>query len=207
VPPLRPWQILVVVGAIIGLVALRFIFGPFSLQGLLLIAVTAVAASQFGPVAAIISTALGFVAAHLQLLIQNPAFVREPWRIFTRQYFIGFGIYLAFSALLVLASQRHYGTLAQLTKARREKDDLDHHYRTNLEQSLVRETTARREAEEVTGVKEGLLAQLADLQQRLFALVSASGALLASPRVEDVLPATLTVARDLLGRRLRGVAA
>jgi signal transduction histidine kinase/ActR/RegA family two-component response regulator len=198
VPALRQSQIVVIVGAIVGLVVLRFVFGPFSLQGLLLIAVTAVAASQFGPVAAIVSTALGFVAAHVQLLIQNPAFLREPWRIFTRQYFIGFGIYFAFSALLVLASQRHYGTLAQLTKARREKDDLDRQYRTDLEQSLTRETDARREAEEVTGVKEGLLAQLEDLQHRLLALVSASGALLASPRVEDVLPATLTVARDVL---------
>ena len=37
-----------------------------------------------------------------------------------------------------------------------------------------------------------------DLQRRLIALVAASGSLLGSPRVDDVLPATLRLARDLV---------
>ena len=41
-------------------------------------------------------------------------------------------------------------------------------------------------------------AALADLQQRLQALVGASGVLLESPRVDDVLPATLKLARELV---------
>ena len=37
-----------------------------------------------------------------------------------------------------------------------------------------------------------------DLQQRLLAVVAASGSLLRSPRVDDVIPAILRIARDLV---------
>src|SRR6185503_12793141 len=37
-----------------------------------------------------------------------------------------------------------------------------------------------------------------DLQQRLLAVVAASGSLLRSPRVDDVIPAVLRIARDLV---------
>ena len=48
----------------------------------------------------------------------------------------------------------------------------------------------------------------ADIQHRLFGLVSRAGVLLGSPRIEDVLPGILhRRARKRLGRRLRGLAA
>ena len=37
-----------------------------------------------------------------------------------------------------------------------------------------------------------------DLQQRLLAVVAASGSLLRSPHVDDVIPAVLRIARDLV---------
>lgn len=46
--------------------------------------------------------------------------------------------------------------------------------------------------------RKGVESTAAGLHQRLFSLVEASGSLLASPRVEDVLPATLRVAHNLL---------
>src|SRR5882724_1875 len=59
-------QLVFVLAAFALIVALRFVIGPFILQGLLFVVVTAIAASLFGPSAAAVASLLGFVAAHVQ---------------------------------------------------------------------------------------------------------------------------------------------
>src|SRR5438093_979273 len=60
---------------------------------------------------------------------------------------------------------------------------------------VARDVSERWRAE--AAIAEAEAAQ-ADLQRRLLALVGASGTLLSSPRVSDVLPATLALARPLV---------
>src|SRR5438105_3583826 len=60
---------------------------------------------------------------------------------------------------------------------------------------VARDISDRRRAERATGEAQ---AAEADLQQRLLALVAASGSLLGSPRVSDVLPAAVRLAGELV---------
>jgi PAS domain S-box-containing protein len=60
---------------------------------------------------------------------------------------------------------------------------------------IARDISERRRAEAALAAAE---ARRADLQQRLIALVSASGALLSSPRVDDVVPAILSLSKTLI---------
>ena len=59
---------------------------------------------------------------------------------------------------------------------------------------IARDITERRRAEEALATAE---ARQADLRQRLMALVAGSGALFESPKLEDVLPALVALARSL----------
>jgi len=60
---------------------------------------------------------------------------------------------------------------------------------------IARDVSERRRAEEALAAAE---ARQADLRQRLVALVSASGTLFGSPKMHDVLPALVVLARTLL---------
>src|SRR5438094_9991306 len=97
-------QLTVITVCVAAITASRFAYGPFSLQGVLFVLVTAIVASRFGPAAGVASTALGFAAVHVQLLIQFPVLLHAPWQMFTKQYFTGFGMYLLLSAAVIFVS-------------------------------------------------------------------------------------------------------
>src|SRR5262245_29937555 len=109
-------QLTAIVMATGAVVLLRFVFGPFSLHGLLFVFVTAIAAWLLGPGPATVSTALGFFAAHVQLFIEYPILFSTPRLMWNRRYFTGFGVYLLLSGILILVSRRHYRIVNQLDR-------------------------------------------------------------------------------------------
>jgi signal transduction histidine kinase len=159
-----------IVLAVIGVALLRAIFGPFRLQGVLFVVVTAVVAWTIGPRTGLLSALLGIAASHVMRFIAAPASIFDPAVYASRQYLTGLAAYTVLSAIALLIGRWHRMTAEQLeaTRAARDLDDLAHR--------------AERET----------------LQHRLVALTEASGALLRSPRVDDVVAAMLQVARDLL---------
>ncbi len=175
--PIERWQLAILTAAAVATLAIRLVFGPFSLQGVIYLGVTAIAAAQFGPAAAAVSTVLGLIAAHVRIIIDRPSILRDPAAMFTRQYISTLGIYLTLSAILYVASKRHYRLVGQLEREREDREQLDSAYKRELEASLIRETVARREAEQAGRAKEVLLEQIASelrLARELAAIVESS---------------------------------
>ncbi|MGE0449905.1 MAG: ATP-binding protein [Vicinamibacterales bacterium] len=276
------------IAAIAGISALRFVFGPFSLQGLLFVLVTGVATWQVGLSAGLLSAVLGLASAHLLRFALNPGRGSDPAVFLTPQYAMAVGTYLALSGAAILIGRRHRVTVERLEEVERdrmveldqardlaaivewsddaivasdlsstitswnraastmfgftaheaigqsiyrllpperhqeERDLLEKirrgdavvHFETvrlrkdgtpvdiSLTVSPIRDQRgqvvgASRIARDITRRREALAA-IDDLQKRLVALTAASGALLRSPQVADVVPAVLSVARDLL---------
>jgi signal transduction histidine kinase/ActR/RegA family two-component response regulator len=142
-------QLAFIAVSVAAILVLRLVFGTFSLQGLLYIIVTAIAAAQFGPGAAIVSSTLGFAAIHVRVFVQSPSLLEMPSRLLTRQYFSGIGIYVLISGLLIVASRRHYRILEQLERERGDKERGDQAHHKALEASLARETAAREKAQQL----------------------------------------------------------
>ena len=175
--PIERWQLAILTAAVIATLSIRLVFGPFSLQGIIYLGVTAIAAAQFGPTAAAVSTVLGLIAAHVRIIIDRPSILSDPATMFTQQYISTIGIYLTLSAILYVASKRHYRLVGQLEREREDREQLDSAYKRELEASLIRETVARREAEQAGRAKEVLLEQIASelrLARELAAIVESS---------------------------------
>jgi signal transduction histidine kinase len=154
------WQLAIITGTVAGIVALRLLFDPFSLQGLIFVLVNGAVAWQWGSRAALISTALGFVAVHIQFLIQYPILLQAPGQLLRREYFAGFGLYLGLSFALIFLGQRYYRVVGQLRSERRNKEQSDRRHKRDLEESLSREMAARQDAEEANRLKDEFLATL-----------------------------------------------
>ncbi len=168
----RDTQALLAAAAIVGVMSLRFLVGPFPLQGLLYVAVVAVAAWRGGVATGVVATLMGAVAAHAQRFMLEPALLTEPSRLFTSQYFTGYGMYVLLCGLAVLVGRRHRATVTLLDTTREQKarDEIAH--RHQLEEALAREQQARIEAEEANRRGERLVDQLARELQRARELAS-----------------------------------
>jgi len=162
---------------VIAITSLRFIVGPFSLQGVLFVAVTAVAAWHMGPRAGLVATALGVIATHTQRFIDQPALLRAPAQLFDRRYAVGYGLYFLLSATAIAVGRRHRRTVQQLDESRAETHRAEAAHREQLEAALGRERAARREAEQANRVREELLVRLSHELRRardLAAIVESS---------------------------------
>ncbi len=155
--------LVLVIGAV---AALRLVFGPFSLQGLLFVAVTAVAAWRMGTRAGLLSAVLGLVAAHVMRFIAAPSSLLHPETFMNRQYFVSVGTYALLSAVVLLVGRRHWITLEQLDSSRRAREQADLTHREQLEAALARERAARLDAERANEVREQLLVRLSEELQR-----------------------------------------
>jgi GAF domain-containing protein len=186
-----PGQLIAIVFAVAAVGSLRFVFGPFRLQGVLFVAVTAVAAWRIGPRTGLLAALLGIITAQVLRYIQTPSALLQPGTVINRQFLVGLATYALLSAVVLLVGRRHRITVEQLESTRLAREQDDRLHREQLEAALARERAARVEAEMANEEREQLL-------RRLVALTAASGALLRSPQVEDVVQAILGVARDLL---------
>ena len=71
-------QITMIALAVLAVMSLRFLAGPFPLQGVLYVLVTGVVTWRIGVRAGLMSAVLGVIAAHLQRVIVDPGVLMTP---------------------------------------------------------------------------------------------------------------------------------
>ncbi|MGE3507352.1 MAG: ATP-binding protein [Vicinamibacterales bacterium] len=171
----RQWLFLAM--AIVGVGALHFVFGPSSLQGILFVAITAVVAWHVGPVAGLVAMMLGAVVAHAIRVLALLGITTGTQLRFDRQYVAAFGTYYALSALAIVVGKRHLRTVHALDASRSATAQAERTYREQLEAALIRETAARRDAEQANELREELLRRISQHLRRareLAAIVESS---------------------------------
>ena len=139
---------------------LGFVFGPFSLQGVLYVMTTAYAAWHISLRAGLLTTLLGLAAAQLQRLIDSPDLLADASRIVDRRDIVGLSTYFALSGLVLLVGRRHQQTVHQLEETRRDTAMTEAAHRQQLEAALARERAARRDAEQANQLRQELLVRL-----------------------------------------------
>jgi PAS domain S-box-containing protein len=159
-------QLIFIVVAITAIASLRFLFGPFSLQGVLFVGVVAIAAWRVGPAAGLLAAVGGLLASHVLRVVANPSVVRDPTSVLTRQYVVGVSTYLVLCAIAILVGRRHHNTVLQLAATRAAKHEAELENQRQLQAALDRERAARVEAERLNRVREQLVAELSRELQR-----------------------------------------
>lgn len=170
-------QLATIAAAVTAVAALRLVLGPFSLQGILFVVITAVAAWRIGVRVGLASAILGVLAYHALRAAAEPSILTNPGSLVTRQYVVGMVSYVVLSAAALAVGRRHQVTVRQLAAATRHNRESERQHTEQLEAALARERAARVDAELLIREREQLLAQLSRELQRatdLAAIVESS---------------------------------